>query len=60
MVTLFVQNNIQKARTTQKNALKADISMKAISFNESANRSALPPPPPPHASGHVTPNSVCL
>ena len=39
MATLFVQNNIQKTRT-QKNAVKAEISMKTTSLNNSAKRSA--------------------
>ena len=39
MVTLFVQNNIQKTRT-QNMQLKAEISMKKISFSESGKRSA--------------------
>ena len=39
MVTLFVQNNIQK-NPNAKYAVKAEISMKTISFKDSAKRSA--------------------
>ena len=40
MVTLFVQNNIQKKKLNAKHALKAEISIKTISFSDSAKPSA--------------------
>ena len=52
MVTLFVQNNMQK-NLNAKHAVKTEISMKTISINDSAKRSVISP-----ASGPMTPNSI--
>ena len=51
MVTLFVKNNIQK-QPSAKYAVKAEMSMKTKSFNDSAKRQAF--------SAGKRPNSVCL